>query len=80
MIAYCMRCYKEIDVGPGSRNYKLVQGWVGLRARGANEVALRKDLNLFIVGVIAGVIEANGHEAPEVVAGTRSAMIAWMVG
>lgn len=40
----CRYCDTEISVTTDSGNYRLVTGWVKLRARGANEVALAEDL------------------------------------
>lgn len=44
----CSGCGHKVDPRANSGNYKKVTGYVRLRKRGANEVALRKDLNEFM--------------------------------
>jgi len=40
----CCYCSKTISVHTDSGNYRKVAGWVKLRTKGANEVALAEDL------------------------------------
>lgn len=44
----CAGCGRGVDPRVNSGNYKKVMGFVRLRKRGANEVALREDLNEFM--------------------------------
>ena len=40
----CRYCHTPISVNTDSGNYRRVTGWVKLRQKGANEVALCEDL------------------------------------
>lgn len=45
----CDYCGDPVDGSSGSGNYKKVEGWVRLRTGGgANEVALRRDLEMYM--------------------------------
>ena len=44
-MASCEYCGDPVDTAANSGHYKKVTGWVRLRDRGANEVALREDLD-----------------------------------
>lgn len=46
--AFCRQCDRDIDVSNNSGNYQQVVGFVKLRSRGANEVALRRARPIFI--------------------------------
>ncbi len=44
----CVYCNEPVATSPNSGNYKKVEGWVKLRAKGANEVKFRVDLDEFM--------------------------------
>lgn len=44
----CDRCGQQIDPQPDSGHYQLARGWVKLRSKGANEIALREDMPVFM--------------------------------
>jgi hypothetical protein len=46
--AHCVQCHTEIDPHKDSGHYQQVVGFVKLRARGANEVKLRRPRSIFI--------------------------------
>lgn len=47
-MAPCEYCGDPVNTSASSGHYKKVTGWVRLREKGANEVALRADMNEYM--------------------------------
>lgn len=61
--AFCRQCDREIDVSNNSGNYQQVIGFVKLRARGANEVALRRPRPIFICAECMDLMKSGMNPA-----------------
>lgn len=56
---FCRSCDRTIDVSKNSGNYQQVVGFVKLRARGANEVALKRTKPVFICAECMDMMKAG---------------------
>lgn len=58
--ATCTQCGEPVSTRRDSGNYQQVVGFVRLRKKGANEVKLRRNRNIFICSECMGLLMA-GH-------------------
>ena len=57
--AFCRQCDRQLDVSRNSGNYQQVVGFVRLRSRGANEVALKRTRPIFICAECMGMMKSG---------------------